>query len=367
MKGLKRSVWTLVGDNSIPPQLIPAPIYTMRMQTKDLQFSKLGAMFSGVLRWAFNHVGDMRIHRAEQGSNTGPCQSCYWRPLCTPIAPTGGDVSLAFPGHLSNGCLNAVIDLSVCEGFPRRIFISASLCIFRDALSEGWDFYRGYIKGYEEGLNRAWDELIGLTTRGYSSREVQVMAKSKRQSISPMVYKRKVQIREESGVDLISKPVTVTSTVTPGKGYLIESVGLSKAVNVFNNLLAAGSEGLIISRRYPGDLEERLRGTPDMYWLTRQEMVRDGSYPCLSPSDPGRISSVTSKFMKDGPGRVVMFEGTDYMIIQSGDFPQVAKFLHALVDQAISSNGILLIPINPAVLEERQLRLLENMAYVIST
>lgn len=232
-------------------------------------------------------------------------------------------------------------------------------------MSEGQDFYRGFIKGYEEGLNRAWDELIGLTTRGYAPREIQVMAKSKRQSIGPMVRERKLRIREESGVDLISQPVTVTSEVEPGKGYLIEAVGLGKALRVFNDLLAAGAEGMLISRRFPGDLQRDVKGKAAMLWLTRQETGQDMPFECLSPSDPGRISSVTSRFMREGADRVVMFEGTDYMILQ-GDFPQVAKFLHALVDQAISSNSVLLIPINPAVLEERQLRLLENMAYVIS-
>jgi len=234
-----------------------------------------------------------------------------------------------------------------------------------DALSEGQDFYRGYIKGYEEGLNRAWDELIGLTTRGYAPREIQVMAKSKRQSIGQLVRERKLRIRDESGVDLISQPVTVTSEVEPGKGYLIEAVGLGKALRVFNDLLAEGAEGLLISRRFPGDIERDVRGKATMCWLTRQEAGRGVSYECLSPSDTGRISSVISKFMRDGPGRVVMLEGTDYMILQL-DFPQVAKFLHTMVDQAIASNCVLLIPINPAVLEERQLRMLENMAYVIS-
>jgi hypothetical protein len=235
----------------------------------------------------------------------------------------------------------------------------------RDALSEGQDFYRGFIKGYEEGLNRAWDELIGLTTRGYAPREIQVMAKSKRQSIGSLVRERKLRIRDESGVDLISQPVTVTSEVEPGKGYLIEAVGLGKALRVFNDLLAAGAEGMLISRRFPGDLQRDVKGKATMLWLTRQEAGQDMPFECLSPSETGRISSVTSRFMREGTGRVVMFEGTDYMILQ-GDFPQVAKFLHGLVDQAISTNSVLLIPINPAVLEERQLRLLENMAYVIS-
>ena len=80
--------------------------------------------------------------------------------------------------------------------YPRMMLPS------RDALSEDQDYYRGYVKGYEQGLNHAWDELIGLTTKGFSPREIQVMAKSKRQSIGESVKDLKRDIRDETGIDL---------------------------------------------------------------------------------------------------------------------------------------------------------------------
>ncbi len=235
-------------------------------------------------------------------------------------------------------------------------------------MTEGRDFYRGLVKGYEEGLNRAWDELIGLTTRGYSPSEIKVMARSKRQSIGQMVIDRKVRVRSEAGVDLFGQAAAATtSEVVAGRAYLIESTGLDKAMRVFNDLMKAGSEGLIISRRYPGDIQRYIFGEPQMMWLTRQERGRGVDYPCLSPSDHGSLSTATIKFMKEGEGRTLMFEGVDYMLLQSGDFQIVAKFLHALIDNAISTRSTLLIPINPAAFEEKDLRKLENIAYVVSS
>ena len=38
---------------------------------------------------------------------------------------------------------------------------------------------KAFLKGYEEGLKSAWREIGLLTTRGYSSTELSVMAKSK--------------------------------------------------------------------------------------------------------------------------------------------------------------------------------------------
>jgi len=233
-------------------------------------------------------------------------------------------------------------------------------------LTEGRDFYRGFIKGYEEGLNRAWDELIGLTTRGYSPREIQVLARSKRQSIPKLLRERKARVRDEAGVDLFGNTSTATkSRVTPGRAFLIES-GMPVAVGVFNDLLESGYEGLVISRKYPGDIKEYFLGEPQMMWLTRQEGGRDVGYSCLSPSTQGIISSVAIKFMEEGDHRVVMFEGVDYILLQSGDFQSVARFLHGLIDHAISTRSVLLIPINPSAFEERDLRRLENIAYVLS-
>lgn len=236
-----------------------------------------------------------------------------------------------------------------------------------DALTEGRDFYRGLIKGYEEGLNRAWDELIGLTTRGYSPREIQVMARSKRQSIGQLMKDRKVRVRDEAGVDLFGQTSTaMTSEVLPGRAFLIES-GMTMALKVLNDLLENGYEGLVVSRKYPGDIQRFISGEPQMMWLTRQEKGKGIDYQCLSPSDQGNISSTVIKFMREGERRVVMFEGVDYMLLQGSDFQNVAKFLHGLIDHAISTKSILLIPINPAAFEEKDLRKLENAAYIISS
>src|SRR5256886_17097578 len=38
---------------------------------------------------------------------------------------------------------------------------------------------KAFLKGFEEGLKSAWREIAGLMTRGYSSTEPMVLAKSK--------------------------------------------------------------------------------------------------------------------------------------------------------------------------------------------
>lgn len=234
-------------------------------------------------------------------------------------------------------------------------------------MSEGPDYFKGYIKGYEEGLNQAWDDLIGLTTRGFSSREIQVMAKSKRLSVGQIIKDKKRAIRDETGVDLFDK-VSARRTapaLAPGRAYVVEGAGIDRAIGVFGQLTADGGRGLCISRRFPGDYQAAIGTGTSAYWLTRQEGGESSAYPCISPSDMGKIISVARSFMKETEGGVVLLEGTEYLIVQN-DLNSVLKFLQSLVDLAITSRCILLLAIYPAAVDEKVLSNLEcNIAAVL--
>lgn len=54
-------------------------------------------------------------------------------------------------------------------------------------MSQEEDSARGFIKGYQEGLQDAWDEIVKLCTKGYTSRELQIMAKTKRSMLYQQV------------------------------------------------------------------------------------------------------------------------------------------------------------------------------------
>ena len=236
--------------------------------------------------------------------------------------------------------------------YPQRVLPG------RDALSEGQDYYRGYIKGYEQGLNQAWDELISLTTRGYSPREIQVMAKSKRQSVNMMVKDVKLLIKEETGIDLFVKPQVKVSgnKVTPGNAYIIEGSSVTRALTVLNELTSDGTSGMCILRSFPGNFQDALNDTVTPYWLTKHESGGrdDGQFPTFSPSEMPRIITESKRFMSESPGRVVMLEGIEYLIVQN-DLNGVLKFLQALVDQTVLTKSVLLLAIYPAAMEDRVL------------
>jgi hypothetical protein len=221
-------------------------------------------------------------------------------------------------------------------------------------LSAREDFYRGYVKGYEEGLNKAWDELIGLTTKGFSSREIQVMAKSKRQSIGESIRGVKTEIREETGIDLLARcPAKGPRVdVEAGNTYMVESVYATKALTVVNELTADGTRALCILRSFPGNYQSGLNDSVTAVWLTKHEGGQYGQYAALSPSDMGRIVSETRNFMKEEEGRIVMLEGIEYLIVQN-DVNGVLKFLQTLSDLAVTLKGVLLLSVYPPALDER--------------
>jgi len=234
-------------------------------------------------------------------------------------------------------------------------------------LPDGREYYLGQLKGFEEGLNKAWDELIGLTTKGYTPREIQVMAKSKRIAVSQMVQERRRAIMDETGLDLVERgPAASLPKVrtSPGNAYIVHVQGdIGRAVDAFRSASAGGEPGLCISRRFPGDIAPLMPAGTRHYWLTRQE--GSGEFDCISPSDMGQIVTVVRSFMKSSGGGVVMLEGAEYLMVQN-EMVNVLKFLQTLVDLAITSRAVLLLPIRPGAVDDKAMSNLEcNISGVI--
>ncbi len=229
-------------------------------------------------------------------------------------------------------------------------------------MSEDEEYFRGYVKGYEAGLEEAWDELIALTTRGYTSREIQVLAKTKRSSLKQRSAALKRKILKEEGVDLTDKEPkgTVYSKVSPGTTYLVEERRLDRTISIFNGMTNGGARGLCIVRTYPPQISHKLSGQTSLVWLTKTEASQDNSLglECVSPSDLAKLSSLFRGFLKNGTESVVVLEGVEYLV-RHNDFNSVLKFLQNMMDQVILSKSILLLPLNPDALDAKDLKALE--------
>jgi archaellum biogenesis ATPase FlaH len=64
-------------------------------------------------------------------------------------------------------------------------------------------------------------------------------------------------------------------------------------------------------------------------------------------------------FLEVSPGSVVLLDGVEYMVAHN-DFPSILTLLHDLNEKVSVTNSILLIPVDPKALEEREFTLLRR-------
>lgn len=215
---------------------------------------------------------------------------------------------------------------------------------------------KAFLKGYEEGLKAAWREIGLLTTRGYSSTELSVMAKSKMAVLYRDVEAMAARLSEE-------EPATVGPSVPPrdigGRGaYLVREPKAERIFELFTDLLAAGARGLCITRIHPDDLRSRypLEGS-GFVWLSSTPGKKGKGMAVVPPTGLVDIASAIAEFCAQRGNAAVLLEGVEYMIGQNG-FSSFLRFLQKVNEKVVLNNSYLLISANPAAMKEQEYKLL---------
>lgn len=118
---------------------------------------------------------------------------------------------------------------------------------------------------------------------------------------------------------------------------------------------------LVVSRDSPAALRERGGGLPSgtsTLWITRME--GEGR---LSPGNLDGLGESASRHFHARSGSVVALDGLEYLCSQSS-FPPVLRLMQFLRDIAQETDGHLLVSVNPAAFEKREISLLEADAEV---
>lgn len=147
-----------------------------------------------------------------------------------------------------------------------------------------------------------------------------------------------------------------------GSCYLIKEERAEKSFGAFAKLLEDDHDGLCIARQYPDEIRELYDiGSIPVYWLTRSGTEQTHLSVNLS-----RMSSFIKKFIDENESPVVMLEGLEYLIIQN-DFMSVLKFIQLVNEFIRMKRACFIVPIDPDVLESRDLSQLEREMVVIDT
>src|SRR4030065_1879032 len=106
------------------------------------------------------------------------------------------------------------------------------------------DSARGYVKGFQEGLQEAWDEIIKLSTKGYTSRELQIMAKTKKSMVFQRVQQKVDELERALGKKLTSAEVVVAQPsaqpvrAMPGWTHVVKEERPDKSSSRFTSVLS---------------------------------------------------------------------------------------------------------------------------------
>ncbi len=237
-------------------------------------------------------------------------------------------------------------------------------------MSQDEEFARGFLRGFREGLQDAWDEIIKLSTKGYTSRELQIMAKTKKSMLAQKVNAKTAEIERMLGKQLFANgpgadepPAQAEVSLMPGWSYVVREERPDKSFALFSRLLSEGGKGLCISRTHPDVLKQKYGFEARSLWLTKTESSQGSDkaegLEYVSPNNLARLASAIRDFLSHNDNGAVIIEGLEYLNTQN-DFKSVLKFVQLINEQVVLDKGYLVIPVDRATMDPREFSLIER-------
>jgi len=161
-------------------------------------------------------------------------------------------------------------------------------------------------------------------------------------------------------VDSLRETESANYVPASSRFFLVEEKSPDFSYDMFNNALSEGRPGFLISRDYPAELTKKY-GLPDckIIWLTH--LVGENY---LNPTSLGIIISIITKFLESCSKATIMLDGIEYLISQN-NYERILHFIHQLRDLVIIHDGMMIMPVDARVLDEKQLALLERNLEVL--
>jgi two-component system cell cycle response regulator len=141
-----------------------------------------------------------------------------------------------------------------------------------------------------------------------------------------------------------------------GAGYVVIEAKPSHSFEIFKDLVTHGAQGLCITRTPPKTIVQQygLEKTP-ILWLSRVANAKN----CVRPSPPENIAMAVEHFISVSRDSVVLLDGLEYLIAHN-DFASVLALLHDMNENVSLQDSILLIPLDPRAIEDREFALIRR-------
>ncbi len=161
-------------------------------------------------------------------------------------------------------------------------------------------------------------------------------------------------------VSMLSSGTSLSNDIRSGNVYLVEERRPKLSYELFEHALSMGCNGMIMTREFPKKLlTEKELDSCKLIWLTN--LVGDGR---VNPTAIGILMSQVRSFIEGQPKSVVMIDGLEYMI-SLNTYDRMLQFMHQLRDLVVTNESILVVPMDPRTVTERELALLERNLEVL--
>jgi len=215
------------------------------------------------------------------------------------------------------------------------------------------DRKRAYLEALEAGMKFVWNEVIKMASRGYSSTELGVMAKTRLATIHRDVESVAAKVDEGAPDD------EEAGEISERGSYLVNEEKAETVYGHFRDLLRAGARGLAITRTHPEDVAKRFR-LPEIesIWLSRTaDNAKAGDVAIADPTNLVALAGAVIAFLEAGGNAAVVLEGLEYLVSLNG-FGSVLRFLQTLNEKVVVKDSYLLISANADALKEQEYKLL---------
>ena len=148
-----------------------------------------------------------------------------------------------------------------------------------------------------------------------------------------------------------------------GVCYLVKEKKPELSFRLFDILLGQRLPGLCITRQYP----ERVRGERGLADVRVIWLSHTPGEDFHNPTAIGTLAKVIQKFIEDNNGEgAVLLDGLEFLIINNG-FLQTLMFVEHVNEFVMQRRAIILLPVSPDTLEEKELALLERNVKVLES
>lgn len=148
----------------------------------------------------------------------------------------------------------------------------------------------------------------------------------------------------------------------PGNVYLVEERRPKASYTLFDQVMASGYPGLVVTRDFPKKLQTETEiGSCKILWLT--SLVGEGR---INPTAIGILMGQIRSFIEGNQRSAIVLDGLEYLI-SLNTFERMLQFMHQLRDFVVTNDCIMFVPMDPRTVGQRELALLERSMEPVET